>query len=235
MKKILTSILFAVASVACAADNFVTLPPGQTFDNIAVSITNFGAGTDQACRGDWAVAVSNTVAAREAQFATSPTNGAVWICTNTATGQGKWSWPIVFHAYATTQRTPVQGVNSIIYEGIITNVGNCYNGTTGKFIPNVNGAFVLKGAVHLYFFTNNGLPTLYIYKNNAQYQEIGATLVYNTSLANEYSISGSTIIINNNPTNTYDLRYTNYNNYQASNNTEAAQCYFEGALIREIP
>lgn len=80
----------------------------------------------------------------------NPTNGAVYICTNTATGQGKWSSPVGFNALLSGNFNFTNQDNRIISWGTeVFDYGNNFNGTT--FIAPVNGLY------HFTFFASWGV------------------------------------------------------------------------------
>ena len=75
----------------------------------------------------------------------SPTNGAVFIATNT-TGQGKWSGPCAFFANLDTDFSFTNTVaRTVVWSVERYNYGGNWNGTT--FTAPVNGVYAFEGAV----------------------------------------------------------------------------------------
>ena len=69
----------------------------------------------------------------------SPTNGAVWIATNTV-GQGKWSYPVAFQATIVSSDFTFQNsATTVIWNNIVINCGNAFNGT--NFVAPVKGIY----------------------------------------------------------------------------------------------
>ena len=82
------------------------------------------------------------------QTTTGATNGATWICTNQATGQGKWSSPVGFHAYLTSTFNFTNGtVRTVSYTTETYDYGNNWDGTT--FTAPVKGEYFI--IVHAYW------------------------------------------------------------------------------------
>lgn len=161
----------------------------------------------------------------------SPTNGAVWLCTNSVTGGGKWSLPVAFMATLTGDKPHGTTVTKIAWNNIAFNYGNGFDGT--NFIAPVNGIyrFIANGGwtrvtgtsarSNPRFYTNSVLSLIdYSWYNT----DLGQ---FNLDSGEIYMTNGGSIYfaITADPggaTNKLDTGYDPMN-------------YFSGSLIREIP
>ena len=158
----------------------------------------------------------------------SPTNGAVWLCTNTATGAGRWSWPVAFKV--TTSINIVNGDEAPLLIPWTTtnfNYGSHFAGTT--FTAPVNGVyrFTLTFTVAL----GGGATAAYVViKENATilagtyygtYAGTGADAIHNVDTGEIYLTNGTPIRAYGGA---YDAGTINCNPMRLS-----------GALIRELP
>ncbi len=109
-----------------AATNISILQGVNNILNVSGSITNIG----------------NLQASSLQITGGSPTNGAIFVATNT-TGQGKWSWPVGFRAIISTNFTFSNDTATTIYFDTETyDYGNHFSTTT--FVAPVNGIYNFK-------------------------------------------------------------------------------------------
>lgn len=90
--------------------------------------------------------ITNNLPVTALRITGGSTNGAVFICTNTATGDGKWSRPVAFQAAGTTYFT---NSNLTIVSGLTNenhDLANNFDGTI--FLPPVNSVYYFGASVY---------------------------------------------------------------------------------------
>jgi hypothetical protein len=195
--------------------------------------TNFG-GCSTATYGPAVLPVSftNTGIITALQITGGATNGAVWTCTNTATGAGKWS------RYYSFRAVPSGFVTN--YNNIVTtetwgdeqeDVGNCFDGQTYT-IP-VNG--IWRFIIHVVWVRVSGacvFQTYAIKVNGVQKDKLNC--VWNSDVAggSGYLDTGYLYL-----TNGAQVAVTVYGAAGSTNKlyTSGEGVFFSGALIRELP
>jgi len=160
------------------------------------------------------------------------TNNNVFVATNAA-GQGAWgnlTCPIKFSATQGTGQKLNSGITKIVYDSIITNVGNCYN-ANGNFTPALVGRYLINAGANAYLITNQTTSIgLWVYRNAVAYRHIETSPLL---AQNEFSIAGCCEIDNDNPTNVFDLRLNLYLNNQLTNRASAGSSvnFFSGTFL----
>jgi len=163
------------------------------------------------------------------------TNGAMYICTNQATGEGKWSVPVGFKAVMTGTFTFTNAIRrTIAWDSEIFDYGNNFNGT--NFVAPVNGIYNFVWAI-CYWDRVSGSTETYVLLD---------IKVNDTTVANEYSfytvatagwaylVTGPTYLTNGAIVNCSVLNAHGSNTNRLQSNP-AGCTYFSGDLVREIP
>lgn len=162
------------------------------------------------------------------------TNGAVWLCTNPTTGEGKWSWPIIFQSYISANFIFTNATaRTVTWDTAVTNINANWNGTT--FTTSVAGIY--RFFISSFFAnTSGGVPTIGLWNIN----DSGTILFYHSDIPNSAdknkrtSFTFDVILTNSAPITIGFTTYgvisgTNYLAGGAVNNT------IIGQLIRELP
>jgi hypothetical protein len=162
----------------------------------------------------------------------SPTNGAVWIATNT-TGQGKWSLPVGFSACIgadfifsnATERTISWGTEEYDY-------GNNFNGTI--FIAPVNGVYSVSTAANFSNVSGGGTSVLIYYSLRVNNVVKLYGFPIGGSSGNEYVYFSRNIYLTNNSPVSLVVSGAagSTNKINTFNNQQSSFCI---TLIREIP
>lgn len=168
-----------------------------------------------------------TVQVTALQITGSPSNGAVYICTNTATGQGKWSWPVAFRAFLGSR------IVTNTYGSALTCASNDYDygfnfNLTTLVLP-INGIYSFD------VITVYGNTATYCYLSLYANGVIFATTVGPSAIpgesplilhAEKYFTNGTPVTIK---------AYGNNICTLGSSGVDAYKSFFQSHLIREIP
>ena len=206
-----------------------------------VNADDLGTGANQAYRGDWGAAVSNTanlalpksttnaLAVTALQVTGGATKGGVWLCTNTAIGQGKWSGPCAFKYKVSTATNFNNNVEAtVVFQTKIYDFGNNFDGT--NFTAPVNGEYLFNVSLYMYpvflgqvahmgFYTNNVVDeSLYFYTEVSTV--LGKQFSYKAYLTNGVPVRVTLVMPGTNTISVVDID---------------RPTIFSGSLIREIP
>lgn len=161
----------------------------------------------------------------------SPTNGAVWLCTNSATGAGKWSYPVSFRATLTTDfYFSNMVVRTVVWNNEVTDTHNCFNGT--NFIAPVNG-------IYSFFFgwrSSLVAGTPYLTRGTIVVNGVDEGLVYQPVILNSFSfgvVSSGDIYLTNGAVVSATIRGDSVVTNRLD--PSASTIFFSGSLLREIP
>jgi hypothetical protein len=158
----------------------------------------------------------------------TPTNGAVWVATNT-NGQGTWSVPSAVYAQVGWGPfTVAYGGNvNVGYSNLVYNVGGAFDGT--NWTPGALGWYAFDGSVCLDTIDSDvgAMVSLILMKNASAL----ITRDYHLGKTRS-SVTLSCVIYNNHVTNSYNFNLYNASGRTLTNQPEGSRNVFSGVLLR---
>jgi hypothetical protein len=166
----------------------------------------------------------------------NPSNGAVWIATNTG-GQGGWSKPVMFCGNMTNLFYFTNAVARLLtFNQEVYDFGNCWDGTT--FTAPVNGFYSFKYAAYCQRVTaGSTVGACYgdFYLNGTFYSESGSRFTRADDLACTIGDTSYFVLTNGAQITIKILGSNGHTNNVYGANDGSLSHYFQGALEKELP
>jgi hypothetical protein len=156
----------------------------------------------------------------------TPTNGAVFVCSNTATGQGVWRVYPKFYSYSSTATAFANATATEIPFNNTTICGGTFDGT--YWTPGVVGWVSLSGGIEFTSKIVTGHLLVFFNKNGAALDQ--GTMVFDSGIGYP-AVKNSGIFPNDNATNRFSLAVIPYVGSTITNRALNEFTSFSGTVL----